>query len=53
MRPERYDTRYRPVLAEDQVIRVDTTDLDAVDVAQVTGQIRQRLTRTQHQIEPE
>jgi predicted kinase len=38
--PAYYASPYRPVLAESQVIRVDTTDLEAVNISQVAEQVR-------------
>lgn len=35
-----YASAYQPVLAEEQVVRVDTTDLDSVDVGAVAAQVR-------------
>lgn len=43
VRPERYENAYRPVLAEDQVIHVDTTNLDDVNPAHFSHVIRNRL----------
>lgn len=45
VRPERYEKAYQPVLAEEQVVRVDTTDLDAVDPARIGHQVLHRLSR--------
>ena len=42
---EYYQSSYEPVLAEDQVVHVDTTDLDRVNVARVAQQVRARLAR--------
>jgi predicted kinase len=42
--PDRYVAGdYQPVLAVDRVISVDTTDLNAVDVAQIAVQIRDMM----------
>ena len=38
-----YASPYRPVLGEDQVIRVDTTNLDAVNVPEVAERVRATL----------
>lgn len=38
-----YASAYQPVLAEEQVVRVDTTDLDSVDVGAVAAQVRARV----------
>ena len=35
-----YASAYRPVLAEEQVVRVDTTDLDSVDAGAVAAEVR-------------
>ena len=43
--PDYYATPYRPVLAPDQVIDVDTTDLDRVDLDAVVEEVRDRLDR--------
>ena len=43
VRPERYEKAYQPVLAEERVVRVDTTDLDAVDVAGVAQRVLQQV----------
>ena len=40
-----YASPYRPVLAEDQVIRVDTTDLDAVNIPELAEQVRAGIDR--------
>ena len=40
-----YAPPYRPVLAEDQVIRVDTTDLEAVNVPEIAEQVRAGIRR--------
>lgn len=40
-----YQTPYRPVLADRQVVHVDATDLDRVNVASVAEQVRARLPR--------
>jgi hypothetical protein len=31
---------YHPVLPDEQVVHVDTTDLNAVDIADVTARVR-------------
>lgn len=41
--PEYYDSGYQPVLAEDHVIHVDTTDLDKLDLDVVVEQVYDRL----------
>jgi predicted kinase len=41
-----YSAPYVPVLPEEQVVHVDTTDLDRVDIAGVAEQIRARLDRS-------
>jgi hypothetical protein len=38
-----YADRYQPVLPEEHVVRIDTTDLDAVDVADIADRVRERL----------
>lgn len=38
-----YESRYRSVLPEEQVLRVDTTDLDGVDVDALAADVRDRL----------
>jgi predicted kinase len=38
-----YASPYRPMLSEDRVLRLDTTDLDAVDVGVLATQVRRRL----------
>ena len=46
VRPERYrDGPYQPVLPEEQVIRVDTTDLDSVDIGAMAASVRGVLQR--------
>jgi predicted kinase len=41
--PGYYAAAYQPVLPQEQVVHVDTTDLDAVDIADVASQVRERL----------
>ncbi len=41
--PDYYATPYQPVLPEERVVRVDTTDLDRVDLAKVAKQVRTKL----------
>jgi predicted kinase len=43
--PAYYASPYRPVLAEDQVIRVDTTDLDAVNIPEVAERVHAGIDR--------
>jgi len=38
-----YAAAYQPVLAERQIVRVDTTDPDAVDIPDVASRVRERL----------
>ncbi len=40
-----YSSPYVPVLADEEVVHIDTTDLDRVDIAGVAEQIRARLDR--------
>lgn len=41
--PQYYAARYQPVLAEQQVVHVDSTNLDAVDIGAIAGQVRERI----------
>ena len=43
--PEYYAAGYQPVLAEDHVVDVDTTDLDQLDLDAVVEEVRDRLDR--------
>ena len=43
VRPELYRADFQPVLPADQVVRVDTTDLDLVDLEGVATEVRRRL----------
>lgn len=43
VRPERYEQPYQPVLDSARVVAVDTTDLDAIDVAEVAASVRSLL----------
>lgn len=43
--PAYYSSPYKPVLPDDQVVNVDSTDLGRVDVTSVAEQVRARLSR--------
>lgn len=41
--PEYYASRYQPVLPDDQVVHVDTTDIDGLNIDGVVEQVHARL----------
>ena len=43
VRPEKYKHPYEPVLDESRVVRVNSTDLDAVDPARIAATVHARL----------
>lgn len=43
VRPEKYEHPYQPVLDEQHVVRVDSTDLNVVDPAAIAADVRARL----------
>ena len=45
MGPELYAADYVPVLPADQVVWVDTTDFDAVDIESAATQVQAKLAR--------
>ncbi|HEY5846076.1 MAG TPA: AAA family ATPase [Microlunatus sp.] len=45
VRPELYRADYQPVLPADQVVRVDSTNLDLVDLEGVATEVRRKLPR--------
>lgn len=45
VRPELYRAAYLPVLPAEDVVSVDTTDLGAVDIEDVTARVRSKLAR--------
>ena len=40
MRPEKYELAYQPVLDDAHVVRVNTTDLDAVDHTRIAAAVK-------------
>ena len=40
--PDYYAATHQPVLPEEQVVRVDTTNLDDVDIADIAARVRER-----------
>ena len=45
VRPERYEKPYQPVLDSAQVVAVDTTELDAINITEAAASVRSLPTR--------
>lgn len=53
VRPEKYEQPYQPVLDGSRVVRVDTTDLDAVNPTEIAEEVRAVLETVSNRAGPE